>query len=198
MCTDGDLAAHEARVWHDFEPAVEVRLEPVDSVRLTTVMDNVFDVFMPDQGPAHRAGLGAMASRPRRPIRTMENGEVLEGLWAEPGFFMLVTVFKAGQSNQLLFDTGTSPDGAVENMRRLDIDPASIEVLVCSHGHFDHTAGIDGLVRVLGRTNLPVLIHPHFWRRRRVTIAGREPLAIPTPSRNPLPHPGFTIISAHQ
>ena len=56
MCTGGDLAAHQARVRHDFEPAVEVRLEPVDSVRLTTVMDNVFDVFMPDQGPAHRAG----------------------------------------------------------------------------------------------------------------------------------------------
>ena len=198
MCTGGDLAAHETRVLHDFEPAVEIRLEPVDSVRLTTVMDNVFDVFMPDQGPAHRAGLGAMARRPRRPVRTMENGEVPDGLLAEHGFSMLVTVVKAGQSHQLLFDTGTSPDGAVENMRRLDIDPASIEVLVCSHGHFDHTAGIDGLVRVLGRTNLPVLIHPHFWRRRRVTIAGREPLEIPSTSRNALRDAGFDIIEEQQ
>src|SRR5260370_8247816 len=125
MCTDGDLAAHEARVWHDFEPAVEVRLEPVDSVRLTTVMDNVFDVFMPDQGPAHRAGLGAMASRPRRPIRTMENGEVLEGLLAEHGFSMLVTVFKPGQSHQLLFDTRTHPPRPSDNILHPPIHPAS-------------------------------------------------------------------------
>src|SRR5260370_5391445 len=119
MCTDGDLAAHEARVRHDFEPAVEVRLEPVDSVRLTTVMDNVFDVFMPDQGPAHRAGLGAMARRPRRPARTMENGKVPDGLLAEHGFSIFVTVVKAGQSHQILFNTGTCPDIDVENMRRL-------------------------------------------------------------------------------
>src|SRR5260370_22548867 len=198
MCTGGDLAAHETRVRHDFEPAVELRLEPVDSVRLTTVMDNAFDVFMPDQGPAHRAGLGARAGRPRGPASTMENGQVLEGLLAEHGFSMLVTVVKARQSHQLLFDAGTSPDGAVENMRRLEIDPASIEVLVCSHGHFDHTAGIDGLVRVLGRPNRPVLIHPHFWRRRRVTIAGREPLEIPSTSRNALRDAGFGIIKEQQ
>jgi len=51
----------------------------------------------------------------------------------------------------VLFDTGASPDGVLENMRRLDVDPSSIEAIVCSHGHFDHTTGLDGLIRVLGR-----------------------------------------------
>ena len=87
---------------------------------------------------------------------------------------MLVTVTKAGREHRFLFDAGTSPDGVTENMRRLDIDPYSIEAIVCSHGHFDHTTGIDGLIRAVGRRNLPVLIHPHFWRQRRLQLPGRS------------------------
>ncbi len=35
-------------------------------------------------------------------------------------------------------------------MRRLGVDPSGIEAIVCSHGHFDHTTGLDGLIRRLG------------------------------------------------
>jgi 7,8-dihydropterin-6-yl-methyl-4-(beta-D-ribofuranosyl)aminobenzene 5'-phosphate synthase len=107
-------------------------------------------------------------------------------------------VAKAGREHRFLFDAGTSPDGVVDNMRRLDIDPGSIEAIVCSHGHFDHTTGLDGLIRVLGRTSMPVLIHPHFWRRRRITLPGREPLEIPTTSRQALTGAGFDIIEEQQ
>ena len=170
-------------------------LEPVDSVVVTTVMDNVTDLFMPDQGPARRVGL---RSSRRRPSALMENGDVPDALIAEHGLSFLVTVAKAGQEHRFLFDAGASPDGVVENMRRLEIDPASIEAIVCSHGHFDHTAGLDGLVRALGRVNMPVLIHPHFWRRRRVIIPGIDPLEIPTTSRRGLLDAGFEVIEARQ
>jgi len=69
---------------------------------------------------------------------------------------------------------------------------------VCSHGHFDHTTGIDGLARALGRTGLPVLIHPHFWRQRRVLLPGRDPLDLPTTSRPALEQVGFDIIEEQQ
>ena len=55
MCTDESPASQFPQVLHDFEPAVEIVLEPVDSVVVTTLMDNVTDIFMPDQGPALRA-----------------------------------------------------------------------------------------------------------------------------------------------
>ncbi len=129
----------------DFEPAVTVPLEPVDSVELVSLIDNVTDVFMPDQGPAKRVGLRIGATRP---ATLMAEGWTPDALVAEHGFAMLVTVVKGGRSRRLLFDTGTSPDGVVENMRRLDVDPGSIEAIVCSHGHFDHTTGLDGLSRV--------------------------------------------------
>ena len=180
---------------HDFEPDVEIALEPVDSVVVTTLMDNVTDIFMPDQGPARRVAPGR---GPWRRSAVMEGAQVPEALVAEHGFSVLVTVTRAGREHRFLFDAGTSPDGVAENMRRLDIDPGSIEAIVCSHGHFDHTTGIDGLIRAVGRANLPVLIHPHFWRRRRVVLPGYEPIEIPSTSRRALAEAGFDVIEEQQ
>src|SRR5258708_7742127 len=195
MCDDGHSSHWPAPVLHDFEPAVPIALEPVDSIELITLMDNVTDVFMPDQGPAKRA---AVVLRGTRPAGLMEAGWVPEQLIAEHGFSMLVTVTKGGRSHRILFDAGTSPHAVVENMRRLEVDPGSIEAIVCSHGHFDHTTGLRGLVRPVGRTRMPVLIHPHFWRRRRVIVPGIEPLEIPTTSRRGLVEAGFEIIEEQQ
>ena len=180
---------------HDFEPDVEIALEPVDSVVVTTLMDNVTDIFMPDQGPARRVAPGR---GPWRRSAVMEGAQVPEALVAEHGFSVLVTVTRAGREHRFLFDAGTSPDGVAENMRRLDIDPGSIEAIVCSHGHFDHTTGIDGLIRAVGRANLPVLIHPHFWRRRRVVLPGYEPIELPSTSRRALDEAGFDVIEEQQ
>jgi 7,8-dihydropterin-6-yl-methyl-4-(beta-D-ribofuranosyl)aminobenzene 5'-phosphate synthase len=195
VCVDDSPAGQPQAVLHDFEPDVEIALDPVDSVVVTTLIDNVTDVFMPDQGPARRVGPG---SGPWRRSAVMEEAQIPDALVAEHGFSALVTVTKAGREHRFLFDAGTSPDGVAENMRRLDIDPGSIEAIVCSHGHFDHTGGIEGLIRVLGRANLPVLIHPHFWRRRRVVLPGREPMELPTTSRRALAGAGFDVIEEQQ
>jgi 7,8-dihydropterin-6-yl-methyl-4-(beta-D-ribofuranosyl)aminobenzene 5'-phosphate synthase len=190
-----DSPAGQVAVRHDFEPQVEIELDPVDSMVVTTLMDNVTDSLMPDQGPARRAPVG---SGPWRPSAVMEGGQVPDALIAEHGFSVLVTVTKAGTEHRFLFDAGTSPDGVAENMRRLSIDPASIEAIVCSHGHFDHTTGIDGLIRAVGRASMPVLIHPHFWRRRRIVLPGRDPLEIPTTSPRALAEAGFDVIEEQQ
>src|SRR5260370_26707533 len=195
MCDDGGARHGPTPVLHDFEPTQVIALEPVESVELLSVMDNVTDVFMPDQGPASRVGLTFGATRP---AALMADGWAPEALVAEHGFAMLVTVVKGGRSRRVLFDTGTSPDGVIENMRRLDVDPGSIEAIVCSHGHFDHTTGLDGLIRAVGRPNMPVLIHPHFWRRRRVRLPGIEPLEIPSVSKRALQDAGFEVIEEAQ
>jgi 7,8-dihydropterin-6-yl-methyl-4-(beta-D-ribofuranosyl)aminobenzene 5'-phosphate synthase len=199
MCTDQSpgpaVAGSAADALLDAEPQITIPLEPVDSVVITTLMDNVTDVFMPDQGPARRT---AASRSPARVAPMMQAGSAPDVLIAEHGFSALVTITKDGREHRFLFDAGTSPDGVTENMRRLQIDPASIEAIVCSHGHFDHTTGIDGLVRAVGRANMPVLIHPHFWRRRRVLLPGRDPLELPTTSRRALTEAGFEIIEERQ
>ncbi len=195
MCNEGYALHRPAPALADLEPAVPVPLEPVDSVELVSLIDNATDVFMPDQGPARRTGPSSAATRP---AALMAGGRAPDALVAEHGFSLLVTVRKGAVSRRLLFDTGTSPDGMTENMRRLDIDPGSVEIVVCSHGHFDHTTGLSGLISAVGPADMPVLIHPHFWRRRRVLIPGREPREIPSVSRNALAGVGFTIIEERQ
>src|SRR5690349_20841533 len=123
MCTEDIPAGHarpDPQLLHDFEPRVVFGLEPVDSVTVTTVMDNVTDALLADQGPARRVPIGAGG---RRPVATMEEREGPDVLLGEHGFSVLVTVAKNGARHQILFDVGASPDGVGENMARLQLDP---------------------------------------------------------------------------
>lgn len=174
-----------------------ISLEPVDAVSITILVDNLTDVFMPDEGPAHRFPLTS-PSAPRKRAATLEGGQVVEQLRGEHGFSALVSTRKGEREHLVLFDAGVSPDGLVENMRFLELTPRDIETVVLSHGHFDHTTGLDGFVRSVGRANVPVVIHPEFWNRRRLTLPGREPWELPTTSRSALEDAGFEIVEERQ
>lgn len=174
-------------------------LEPVDAITITMLMDNVADALAPDQGPAKRGGgLASGARPPTLPAPTLETGQVADALLAEHGFSALVTATKGGQQHRILFDAGTTPAGMSENMRRLGIDAKDVEAVVLSHGHFDHTTGMAGFIRAVGRANLPVIIHPEFWTRRRIAIPGRDPIDLPSTSRAALIGAGFDIIEERQ
>ncbi len=172
----------------------QIKLEPVDSVAVTTVMDNVTDMLVVDQGPAKRAGIASTGRPPMLAAPTLEGGQTIDQVLAEHGFSALVTVTAKGRSRRILFDAGVTPDGVAENMRRLSLDPKDVELVVLSHGHFDHTTGLDGFIRSVGRANLPVIIHPEFWTRRRIAIPGRQPLEIPSTSKQALLGAGFEIV----
>ncbi len=164
---------------------------------VTTLVDNVFDLLLVDQGPAKRPPLAPM-THARMPARFLEGGYTGGALRAEHGFSSLVTIEKAGRATRILFDTGITPDGLVQNMSRLGLSAHDIDIIVLSHGHWDHTTGMDGLVEELGRPNVPVLIHPDFWSRRRVAIPGREPVELPSTSRGALEGAGFEIVEQRQ
>lgn len=174
-----------------------VALEPVDAVTVTMLIDNVSDMLLEDQGPAKRVG-DAGRPLPQRPLGLFEEGQTVDELQAEHGFSALVTVTRGQRQHHILFDAGVTPDGLVNNMRRLELSPGDIQVIVLSHGHADHTTGMDGLIRALGRTSLPVLIHPEFWSRRRITVPGRDPVEFPTTSRRALEGAGFVIVEDRQ
>src|SRR5690348_12018825 len=146
-----------------------IALEPVDRVEITILVDNVTDALLVDQPSVTRinwpkAMTGAL---PYAASRVSPAG-VPDALIAEPGFSALVRIDVGGQRRTLLFDTGVSPGGMVENLRRLGLSLDDVEVIVLSHGHWDHVTGMEGVVKALGRTRLPVMIHPEFWNRRRL------------------------------
>ncbi len=111
MCVDESQQHNPHQLLHDVGPVEVLNLEPVDAVTLTTLMDNSLDLFMPDQGPAHRVG---PQPRPARPCSVMIDHEVPDALIAEHGFSMLVTISKAGREHRVLFDTGASRRGGGE------------------------------------------------------------------------------------
>jgi 7,8-dihydropterin-6-yl-methyl-4-(beta-D-ribofuranosyl)aminobenzene 5'-phosphate synthase len=172
-----------------------IPLEPVDALSVTTLVDNVTDILLTDEGPARRPPIG---SGPRVPASVLIDGEAFDALRAEHGFAALVTVTRAGRQHRVLFDTGISPDGLVENMRRLELSPHDVEVIVLSHGHWDHVGGMEGLARELRPANLPVVIHPDAWSRRRLALPGRDPVLIASPSRGALEGAGFEIVEGRE
>jgi 7,8-dihydropterin-6-yl-methyl-4-(beta-D-ribofuranosyl)aminobenzene 5'-phosphate synthase len=177
-----------------------IELEPVDRIRITILVDNLTDPLLVDQPGVVRVNWPrAMNGRlPRAGSRVSPDTGVPDALIAEPGFSALVRVEKDGRERTILFDTGVSRDGMVENMRRLGIDPGEIEMIVLSHGHWDHITGMEGLARVLGRTRLPVMIHPEFWNRRRISFPGLDPAELPATSRTALDDLGFSIVEEAQ
>ena len=54
------------------------------------------------------------------------------------------------------------------------------------------------MVRTLGRANIPLIIHPEFWNRRRLAVPGRDPFEMPTTSKAALQGVGFEIIEECQ
>jgi 7,8-dihydropterin-6-yl-methyl-4-(beta-D-ribofuranosyl)aminobenzene 5'-phosphate synthase len=178
-----------------------IPIAPVDSVTVTTLVDNFSDMLLLDQGPAKRLGLGGRGSpseAPRVPAAFLEGGQTFDAPRAEHGFSLLIAIRKGDTDHRVLYDAGSTPDGLIENMRRMGVSPKDLEAIVLSHGHFDHTTGLDGLVRALGRPNLPVIIHPEFWSHRRIAIPGREPFELPSTSKSALRGAGFEIVEEKQ
>ena len=173
-----------------------VALESVDRVEITILIDNVTDPLLVDRDGVRRVNWprAINGALPTAAARVSPGTGVPDALIAEPGFSALVRIDTGGRRHTVLFDTGVSPGGMVENMRRLGIAPADIEVIVLSHGHWDHVTGMEGLIRVLGRTRLPVMIHPEFWTRRRLCFPGLEPAELPATSRRALEDLGFAIV----
>ncbi|HEY5638590.1 MAG TPA: MBL fold metallo-hydrolase [Dehalococcoidia bacterium] len=168
-------------------------LEPVDSLTLTVLIDNVADLLAAEKGPVKRL-IPGLTSESLQPSVTLDGGVAFDTLLAEHGFSALVTVEKGGRKRTVLYDAGVTPQGMAENMRRMDLDPKDVETVVLSHGHFDHTTGLEGFIGAIGGgANLPVLIHPEFWTQRRIAIPGREPIEIPSTSRSALLGAGFEI-----
>jgi 7,8-dihydropterin-6-yl-methyl-4-(beta-D-ribofuranosyl)aminobenzene 5'-phosphate synthase len=177
-----------------------IPLAPAETLRITILMDNLTDPLLFPQGGVERhTWFSALAPQaPRLPSLVSPAEGLPDPLLAQPGFSALIRVGIGGRERTILFDTGVTPTGMTENMRRLAIDPREIEAIVLSHGHWDHVAGMEGLVRELGRAALPVLIHPEFWRRRRIALPGLEPAELPSTSRPALEGAGFEIVEERE
>jgi 7,8-dihydropterin-6-yl-methyl-4-(beta-D-ribofuranosyl)aminobenzene 5'-phosphate synthase len=140
-----------------------IELQPVDSVRVTILMDNVTDPLIPDEGPVTRLGWPkALAGAVPRVATPFAPEGVPDALVAEPGFCALVQVEKNGRKHTLLFGTGVSPGAVARTPAGWGLSLGDVEAIILSHGHWDHVTGMEGVAKTLGSRNLPLLIHAEF------------------------------------
>jgi 7,8-dihydropterin-6-yl-methyl-4-(beta-D-ribofuranosyl)aminobenzene 5'-phosphate synthase len=172
--------------------AMAVRLLEADALQITTIVDNQIDALLPGDEAVQRRPWGVTGVH--NPY--IEAVTVANPLRAEHGFSALVTVTRGSERHTLLFDLGVSTHGAIENMDRLEIAPKDVEGVVLSHGHFDHTGGLEGLVERLGRVQMPLILHPEAYSKRRAAPPGREPSPLPPPSRAAMEGAGFELVEA--
>jgi 7,8-dihydropterin-6-yl-methyl-4-(beta-D-ribofuranosyl)aminobenzene 5'-phosphate synthase len=125
-------------------------------------------------------------------------------LLAEHGFAALVEL--GGTGRRILWDTGATPEVLLHNARLMDIDVSSVDAIVLSHGHSDHTGAVTSVLQTmehlreardwpadldlaevdawLAERRLPLIAHPAAFREgwfRKKDGTWRGPL-LPLPT----------------
>jgi 7,8-dihydropterin-6-yl-methyl-4-(beta-D-ribofuranosyl)aminobenzene 5'-phosphate synthase len=112
----------------------------VDRLAVRIVTDNIVIQFVPTE---QRDGLvierrSTGNTVPDAPPRTALNGE-----W---GLSMHAQSFRGGEERNVLVDFGYTSEVLLNNLAILKIDPAVMDALVLSHGHYDHFGGMVGFL----------------------------------------------------
>ena len=92
-------------------------------------------------------------------ITTLSENTAGPGALGEWGLSMLVEA----DGMKILFDTG-SGTAAVHNAQLMGIDLATVDRMVLSHGHYDHTGGLLEVLRRAGGKE--IIAHPDVWARK--------------------------------
>ena len=83
-------------------------------------------------------------------------------LWSQHGLSFFLEVDLGPEKMRILMDTGASPEVTLHNFALLEIDPADLDMIILSHGHYDHTGGLVGVLGDVHR-RIPVLAHPQIF-----------------------------------
>lgn len=68
-------------------------------------------------------------------------------LVSEFGLSMYAETQQGSETRHILVDFGFTPEALINNTDLVGIDPATLDTLVLSHGHYDHFGGLVGFLR---------------------------------------------------
>src|SRR5215469_8759012 len=108
----------------------------VDRVVIREITDNSHNIFLKG---LERPGL--TVERVGFPGAAL--GKTLQSEW---GLALHIESTKGSESRRYLLDFGFTPDVYANNIGMLKIDPALVDALILSHGHFDHYGGLIGFL----------------------------------------------------
>jgi 7,8-dihydropterin-6-yl-methyl-4-(beta-D-ribofuranosyl)aminobenzene 5'-phosphate synthase len=111
----------------------------VDAVSVRVVIDSYQFAVAPSKTlegvEIQHFGWGIQQDRPPR-----------HTLVSEFGLAMHVESHRGNETRNTLMDFGFTPEALINNTELLGIDPAQLDALVLSHGHYDHFGGLVGFL----------------------------------------------------
>jgi 7,8-dihydropterin-6-yl-methyl-4-(beta-D-ribofuranosyl)aminobenzene 5'-phosphate synthase len=109
-----------------------------------------------------------------------DNYVARDGLKSDWGFSCLIE----GLDKTILFDTGTKPEVFRHNLEKLDVDLSTVDQIVITHNHGDHTGGLDLVLKENRNVSVyfPVSFPQAFSRKienyQAKPVRVKEPLEI--------------------
>jgi len=121
-------------------PKLGGEIPEVDRLAVRMVTDNVVIQFVPSETR------GGVAVERRNLSNTSLDAPPRTALNGEWGLAMHAQSQRGGEERNVLIDFGYTPEVLLNNMSILKIDPAMLDALVLSHGHYDHFGGMVGFL----------------------------------------------------
>ncbi len=144
-----------------------LKIQPVERVEILILVDNYVDVLLPGNEYVQRPALA-------------KEGKIgTETLVAEHGLCLLITVHVDNESHSVLLDAGYNSFSVRHNCRLLDLTLDQVEAVVVSHGHMDHTGGLETLLED-AKKPLKVIVHPDAFLKRHVDFPGKGRVTFPS------------------
>ena len=142
-------------------------LTPVDKLEIQVLVDNSTDGL--SSTPPNVENEFAFATR--RGLRA-SSGRCL--CCAVHGFSALVTATRGDVKHSVLFDSGPEDFAFERNTQRLGADLGSVEAIVLSHGHWDHSGAMFTALNAIrarnGNRPVPYYAHPGMFASRAMRL----------------------------
>jgi 7,8-dihydropterin-6-yl-methyl-4-(beta-D-ribofuranosyl)aminobenzene 5'-phosphate synthase len=107
----------------------------VERLVIQEVTDGAHDIFL--------RGVELSGLAVKRTGYNQVQGRTLHSEW---GLALHLESQKTGETRRYLLDFGYTPEAYANNLEYLKIDPAAVDALIMSHGHYDHCGGLTGFL----------------------------------------------------
>ena len=163
----------------------QIKLNAVDKVEILTLQDNYIEMTAMDNS--------AVVTR----AMPLKDGEIRSSILAEHGYSAIVKTTMGDKTKTMLFDFGFSENGAAQNAATLGVDMTEVEAVALSHGHSDHTGGMEKLTAMIGKRDIPFVVHPSVFISPRYLKFGEDfKINFPKLTREMVKQAGLSVVES--